>query len=163
MPASRMSLIATLEQTHPTLVRLTSALSDQALDFRPTAEEWSIREVLAHFVDDEMYVMRLRLERIVKEERPHLTPHDEKAWYASRNTTRDHLNQLLGDFALQRSASLGIIKMLRASDWARQGYQPEYGWFTAEGWLERWVEHDTVHLQQIEKTLSAYHLAQASN
>jgi uncharacterized damage-inducible protein DinB len=159
MSASRMSLIAALEQTNQTLVRLTSALSDQALDFHPAAQEWSIREVLAHFVDDEIYIMRLRLERIVKEERPHLAPHDEKAWHASRNTTRDHLNELLSDFALQRSASLGMLKMLRESDWTRQGYQPEYGWFTAEGWLERWVEHDTVHLQQIEKTLSAYQLA----
>lgn len=162
MPTSRASLIAALEQTTPTLERLTSALDDQALDFRPAPQEWSIREVLAHFVDDEIYVMRLRLERIVKEERPHLTPHDEKAWHASRNTTRDHLSELLGDFALQRSASLGIVKMLRESDWERQGYQPEYGWFTAEGWLERWVEHDAAHLRQIEDTWRTYQQAQAN-
>jgi hypothetical protein len=163
MSASRMSLIATLEQTTPTLERLTSALSDQVLDFRLAPQEWSMREVLAHLVDDEIYVMRLRLERIIKEERPHLTPHDEKAWHASRNTTRDRLNELLSDFALQRSASLGVVKMLRESDWARQGYQPEYGWLTAEGWLGHWVGHDTTHIRQIEAVASAYQRAAASN
>lgn len=154
---TRAELIATLGQTKPELARVTAGLADEALDFHSGPGEWSIREVLAHLVDDEMYVMRLRLERIIKEDHPQLTPHDEQKWYASRNTTRDHLDELLADFGLQRAASLGIIKMLRESDWARQGTQPEYGGaFTAEGWLGNWVEHDTVHLRQIESTLKAY-------
>ena len=156
MATTRSELIAALEQTAPELARVTAGLSDEALDFHAGSGEWSIREILAHLVDDEMYVMRLRLERIVKEDHPHLTPHDEQKWYASRNTTRDHLDELLADFGLQRAASLGIIKMLRESDWARQGTQPEYGTFTAERWLGSWVEHDTVHLRQIESTLKAY-------
>ena len=156
MTTTRAELIATLEQTGPALARITAGLADAALDFHSGPGEWSIREILAHLVDDEMYVMRLRLERIVKEDHPHLTPHDEQKWYASRNTTRDQLEELLADFGLQRAASLGIIKMLRESDWARQGNQPEYGTFTGEEWLGNWVEHDTVHLRQIEGTLRAY-------
>ncbi len=156
MGTSRTELVTVLEQTGPTLQRLTAGLSDDALDFHPGQDEWSIREILAHLVDDEMYVMRLRLERIVKEDRPDLVPHDEKKWYSSRNTTRDRLDELLADFRLQRAASLGIIKMLREEDWARQGYQPEYGLFTAEGWLEHWGAHDTLHLRQIEGNLKAY-------
>lgn len=156
MASTRAELIAALEYTEPELARLTAGLPDEALDFHTGPGEWSIREILAHLVDDEMYVMRLRLERIVKEDHPHLTPHDEQKWYASRNTTRDQLPELLADFGLQRAASLGIIKMLRESDWARQGNQPEYGIFTGEEWLGHWVEHDTVHLRQIESTLRAY-------
>src|SRR5690349_956501 len=91
MTSSRTQLITALEQTHPTLIRLTSSLSDFALDFRPTSGEWSSREIVAHLVDDEMYVMRTRLERIIKEDHPSLAPHDEKQWYVNRNTTRDTL------------------------------------------------------------------------
>jgi uncharacterized damage-inducible protein DinB len=149
MQTSRDQLIRTLEQTHASLVRLTRKLSDEALDFRPSPMDWSIREILAHLVDDEMYVNRLRLERIVKEDKPHLAPHDEKKWYANRNTTRDRRNELLADFALQREASLRMIKMLREADWARMGFQPEYGEFSAEGWLFYWAQHDIVHLEQI--------------
>jgi len=156
MNTSRTQSIATLEQTSPTLIRLTSSLSDDALDYRQASDQWSIREVLAHLVDDEMYVMRTRLERMIKEDRPSLAPHDEQSWYASRNTTRDRLDDLLSDFGLQRAASLGIISMLRESDWVREGYQPEYGVFTAEEWLTHWAAHDTTHIRQIESNLEVY-------
>jgi hypothetical protein len=156
MESSREALIAALAGTQPALARLTGGLEDAALDFRPGAEEWSAREILAHLVDDEQYVMRTRLERMMKEERPHLAPHDERHWFATRNRSRDALAELLADFAVQRAASLGIVRMLRESDWAREGYQPEYGVFTAEGWLARWVQHDATHLRQIEANLAAY-------
>ena len=162
MDTPRSQLIAALEQTYPRLVRLTATLPDAALDFQPTADDWSIREILAHSVDDEMYVMRTRLERIVKEDRPHLAPHDEKQWYATRNTSRDAIDELLADFQLQRAASLGLIRFLRDSDWAREGFQPEYGHFTAEIWLSHWATHDVVHLEQIERNLAAYQQAQGA-
>jgi DinB superfamily len=156
MTPSREELIVALEQTPPALVGLTSWLSEQALDFRPGHDAWSIREILAHLVDDEMYVMRTRLERFVAEEQPLLAPHDEKQWYANRNTSRDQIAELLGDFALQRAASVGIMKMLRESDWQRRGEQPEYGIFSAEEWLTKWVAHDQTHLRQIEDNVQEY-------
>jgi len=156
MGNSRMENIAALGQTHTTLVDLVGHVDDAALDYRPGPEEWSTREILAHLVDDEMYVMRTRMERIIKEDKPDLAPHDEKHWHAHRNTTRDGRDMLLADFALQRAASMGIIEMLRESDWARTGYQPEYGVFTAEAWLDHWVEHDTNHIRQIEVNLAGY-------
>lgn len=156
MNASRGDLISTLEATHPALARLTSGLGAAELDYRSAADEWSIREILAHLVDDEMYVMRTRMELIIKEDEPYLTPHDEKPWAVTRNTSRDALEELLADFEVQRAASLGILRMLRESDWARTGVQPEYGTFTAEMWLGRWVDHDTMHLRQIEETLERY-------
>ena len=153
--ASRDDSLAVLEATAPALRRLTGDLDDAALDFHPAPNAWSIREVLAHLVDDEAFVMRLRLERIVKEDRPDLVPHDEKQWYATRNTARDARDELLGDFATQRSASLNIARLLRPDDWQRVGFQPEYGECTADTWLTHWAEHDTVHLNQIEQTLLA--------
>ena len=147
--------IATLRNTSGRLVELTDGISERALDFRAHADDWTIREILAHLVDDEMYVMRLRLARIVKEQDPQLAPNDEKAWYATRNTSRDQLAELLADFSLQRAASLGIIAFLTEDQWARGGIQPEYGHFTAAEWLGYWAEHDMTHLEQIENNLTA--------
>ena len=154
--ATRDDSLAVLAATESALRRLTGNLDDGALDFRPTPDAWTIREVLAHLVDDEAFIMRQRLARIVKEERPQLAPHDEKHWYAHRNTARDGRDELLADFQAQRAASLGVARLLRPADWQRVGFQPEYGEFTAEGWLERWADHDTVHLNQIEETLQSY-------
>src|SRR5215831_9709174 len=100
MTGERTRHLVALEATLPALTELTAALDDTALDFRTAPDEWSVREILAHLVDDEIYVMRLRVERIVKESQPHLAPHDEKQWYATRNTTRDAVDQLLADFRI---------------------------------------------------------------
>ena len=156
MQTTRAQQIGILGQTHAVLRQLTANLADEALDFHPEPDSWSIREILAHLVDDEMYVMRTRMERIIKEDTPLLAPHDEKKWYATRNTTRDQLTELLDDFAIQRAASLGMLRMLRESDWQRQGQQPEYGIFTAETWLGHWVAHDSVHIEQISRIVEAY-------
>jgi DinB family protein len=153
---TRNDSLAVLEATEPALRRLAGNLDDAALDFRPEPDAWSIREVLAHLVDDEAFIMRQRLARIVKEDRPHLTPHDEKHWYASRNTAHDARDELLADFQAQRAASLGVIRLLQPADWQRVGFQPEIGEFNAEAWLEHWADHDTVHLNQIEQTLRSY-------
>ncbi|MEI7555004.1 DinB family protein [Candidatus Chlorohelix sp.] len=156
MAIVREKLITQLEQTNSALVKLVNGLEDNALDFKPETDSWSIREILAHLVDDEMYVMRLRLVRIVREDLPHLVPHDEKKWYLHRNNSRDKLEELLEDFSIQRRASLGIIQMMRESDWIREGIQPEYGQFSAEKWLEKWAGHDVVHLKQISQNLAAF-------
>jgi hypothetical protein len=155
MPTLNDSL-ATLTTTEATLRRLTGHLDDAALDFRPAPDAWTVREILAHLVDDEAFIMRQRLERIAKEERPHLAPHDEQHWYANRNTERDARDELLTDFQVQRAASLNATQLLRPTDWQRVGFQPEYGEFTAEEWLKRWANHDNVHVDQIEQTLNAY-------
>lgn len=156
MSQSRAQQITALAQTHATLLRLTDGLTDEILDFHAQPEDWSIREILAHLVDDEMYVMRTRVERIIKEDLPLLAPHDEKHWYATRNKTRDQLAELLDDFAVQRAASLALLRMLRESDWQRRGNQPEYGIFTAETWLGTWLEHDLTHIEQIGRTVEVY-------
>jgi hypothetical protein len=155
MTANRAALVQALRGTHAALARLTSSASEAELDYRVAPDEWTVREILAHLVDDEMYVMRMRLERILKEDRPNLVPYDQSLWYASRNTARDALTELLADFATQRAASLGIIDTLREPDWLREGYQPEYGTLTTETWLEHWADHDAVHLRQIERALAA--------
>ncbi|GCE08441.1 DinB family protein [Dictyobacter aurantiacus] len=156
MVANRVQLIDTLEQTHQTLVRLAAHLSDAELDFRPDPEAWSTREILAHLVDDEMFVMRTRLERMVKEENPVLASHDEKKWYRQRNTARDAVDELLSDFAIQRAASLGILRLFRAEEWERTAYHPEYNHFTTERWVEDWIEHDHIHIRQIENNSAAF-------
>lgn len=162
MTIARTQHILQLEATHPALVGFVSGLPDAALDYRVKADDWSIREILAHLVDDEMYVMRTRMERMIKEDVPTLAPHDEKHWYANRNTQRDTLGDLLDDFVLQRSASLGMLKMLRPSDWERRGLQPEYGQFSAEEWLGHWVEHDVTHLNQIEAMVAAFRASETA-
>lgn len=119
MTVNRTQLLATFVETSTVLENLTATLTEAQLNYRSAPEEWSIREILAHLVDDEMFVMRVRLERAVKETNPEVADNDEKAWYRQRNTTRDEVAELLHDFTVQRAASVNILTFLRESDWAK--------------------------------------------
>ena len=52
MTIARPQNIHQLDETHPILVRLVRDLPDAALDYRAQPDDWSIREILAHLVDD---------------------------------------------------------------------------------------------------------------
>ena len=152
MNADIPSLLEGLAATPDILEALTLDADEAMLDAAPEGE-WSVRTVLAHLRDDEFMVMRLRLERMLAEEHPTLTPFDEKAWAASRWQGRDEVEELLADFRLQRQASLMILRRLGNDDWQRTGLQPEYGVFDLHWWVEHWLEHDELHIAQIAEAL----------
>ena len=145
-------LIARLADTPRKLAHLVAEATDEQLD-RAAPGEWSARTIMAHLRDDEFMVMRLRLERMLAEHEPLLTNFDEKAWAESRNRTRDRKETLLGDFALQRQASLNILQSVDSADWDRGGTHPELGHYTIGSWVEHWVEHDATHIAQVEAAL----------
>ena len=152
MNADITSLLEGLAATPDILEALTLDADEAMLDAAPEGE-WSARTVLAHLRDDEFLVMRLRLERMLAEDHPTLTPFDEKAWAASRWQGRDEVEGLLADFRLQRQASLMILRRLGSDDWQRTGLQPEYGVFDVRWWVEHWLEHDELHIAQIAEVL----------
>ena len=98
--------------------------------------------------------MRLRLERMLVEDHPSLAPFDEQAWEADRWRGRERLDDLLDDFDLQRAASIAILRRVEGDVWQRSGMQAEYGTLTVRTWLDHWLEHDRMHLAQIEGSLS---------
>ncbi len=145
-------LIRTLAQTPETLEAMLLSASDAELD-RATPGEWSARTVAAHLRDDEFMVMRLRLERMLVEDGPLLTPFDERAWAATRWRGRESVEDLVADLRMQRAASLHILTRLSEEQWARPGTQPEIGTFDIGWWVEHWAEHDVDHLRQVAACL----------
>ncbi len=145
-------LLDRLVATPRTLAHLVAEVSDARLD-ASAPREWPVRTILAHLRDDEYLVMRTRLERMLAERHPVFPDFDEKAWAAARNRSRDRKQQLLGDFALQRQASLNILEALEPADWVRTGRHEVYGEFSVASWVEHWAQHDAAHVAQVEAAL----------
>ena len=150
--APRAGLLRTLATTPEALEALLLAGSDDALD-RAVPGEWSARTVAAHLRDDEFMVMRLRLERMLVEDTPLLTPFDERAWAVTRWHGRDGVDDLIADLRMQRAASLHILARLTGEEWQRTGTQPEIGTFDIHWWVEHWAGHDADHLDQVATAL----------
>lgn len=151
-PARHNELVRALAETPETLAAMLDAVSDSALS-KAEAGEWSPLVVAAHLRDDEFMVMRLRLERMLVEDAPLLTPFDEQGWAATRWAGRDGVDDLLADLRMQRAASLHILTRLTDEQWLRLGTQPEIGTFDIAWWVEHWAEHDADHLNQISVSL----------
>jgi hypothetical protein len=147
MTADRIDRFAT---TPTTLAHLVAEAADVRLDTAP-AGEWSARMVLAHFRDVETFSSRLRFERMLAEDEPVFADFDETAWAVNRNRTRDRKEWLLGDFALQRQATVSMLRAIRPAEWERTGSHPYRGAFTVSTWLDACLEHDAVHIAQLER------------
>lgn len=145
-------LIAQLAATPRTVAHLVAEASGESLD-RADEGAWSARTILAHLRDLEHLVFRMRLARLLVEAEPVFPDYDESGWEGVRSRARDRKEQLLGDFVLQRQASVALIRALEPDQLARAGRHEAGRPWTVESWLAHWVEHDRVHVAQLELTL----------
>ncbi len=150
-PAPQEAL-AQLAATPSKLAHLTVETTEADLDAAPDGE-WSARVVLAHFRDAEALEFRMGLERLLVEPDPTLFFLPPDQWERERNRDRDDKSVLLGDFALQRQASLNLIATMRLADWERTAPGPRGEAITVAQFVQIWAGHDAAHLGQLEALL----------
>ena len=143
--------IALLAATPGSLAHLVAEADDAALD-TALPGQWSARTLLAHFRDDEYLCMRVALERMLAEVKPTLRFIDGAEWEPTRRRSRDRKEWLLGDFALQRQASLAILRGLEPGDWERTG-EREGRVLTIATLVDVWARHDAEHIASLELAL----------
>lgn len=142
-----------LSATPKTLAHLVAEASDELLDTVVAPGEWTARTILAHLRDDEFLCMRVCVERALAEEKPSVALLDGADWVGERNQTRDRKEWLLADFALQRQASVSILRALRPAEWERRMHHAEHGEFTISQFLDAWLRHDAEHVAQLERAV----------
>ncbi|WP_322795701.1 hypothetical protein, partial [Tepidiforma sp.] len=91
------------------------------------------------------------LERILAEERPALPAFEPEAW-AARPAPAARKERLLADFALQRQASLAILRGLGPGERERTGLLGGEA-VAVSGLVARWAEHDRAGLARLERAL----------
>jgi DinB superfamily len=141
-----------LSETPKALAHLVAELTEDALDAAAVGE-WSPRTILAHLRDEEYLCARVWVERALAEHNPLVHGVGGESWAATRNRSRDRKEWLLADFALQRQASISILRMLRPEDWDRTIDRGERGLLTISSHLDAWLEHDAVHVAQLERAV----------
>lgn len=144
--------IERLAATPATLAHLVAETTEARLDWSEVVGGWSPRTILAHLRDDEYLCQRLAVERMLAEVAPALHFVDGADWEPNRNRERDRKEFLLADFALQRQASLGILRGLRPEEWQRTG-ESAGRVTTIAAFVAAWAEHDAEHIAQLEAAL----------
>jgi hypothetical protein len=123
------------------------ALGTHRLDLREEARGWSAREVVHHPAESET-TSAIRRRRLIAEDRPSLTGHDEAE--VARTLFYDRpIEASLELLRAARAATAEILDRLTEEQWRRQGTYGESDPYYFEEWLRIYAEHTHEHAAQM--------------
>jgi DinB family protein len=144
--------VTLLEKTPVMLETLLLSASPNVLDWKPSPERWSIREVLGHVVDiEKLFVERVR--RVLREDVPELakfTPNGPLLGGPSADAI-----ERMARFGTLRSELVGLLKGAPATAALRIGMHEELGPVTLAQLVNELANHDLGHLRQIAELYRA--------
>ncbi len=142
-------------------VSVLSALAEKTLAFlgglpagkvnaiRYAAGKWTIKDVVAHVIDDER-IFAYRALCLARGERSPLPGFDEKLYAAGADADERPLEDLLAEYSAVREASLALFRSLSAAAWTRVGTVNGYS-ATARGLAFHIAGHELHHVRIIRE------------
>ena len=150
-------ILALLAETPQRLAVLTSGLEQAQLHTAPDHDTWSVHAILAHLRSC-ADVWGKSILAMIAENNPTLRYVSPRTWIRKTNYLEQSFHTSFQAFAQQRSDLLTSLNELADQDWARaatftgtvKGRSQ-----TVFSYAQRIVEHERVHLDQIESILNA--------
>lgn len=140
----------------PELVAVaTTGAAGTELDFKPSPEKWSVRNIVCHLADGEL-VCGMRLRQVIAESDPVLQAFDQDAWAAHLDYSQRKISQALETFRRVRGDSYELLKGLPEEAFARKGKHTERGEVTLLDLLRHDAEHVEAHVREIQSVRAAY-------
>lgn len=143
---------AAVQEATPDAIR--SVLRDAGSDLprKPAPTEWSVLELLGHFVDAEI-VMSARYRWTVSQDQPPLLGYDQDRWVTRLRHNDDHPDELVVLFSALRAGNLRLWRRSSAEERARVAMHAERGPESYEMMFRMLGGHDRFHLNQMRTTL----------
>jgi hypothetical protein len=127
---------------------LVQGVSTGQARWKPSAEDWSILEVINHLWDEELEDFRAHLDLILHHADQPWPSIDPQAWVPDRRYNEREFEESLEGFLQAREASLAWLRGLSAPDWEAE-YEAPFGQILAGDMLAAWVAHDLLHTRQL--------------
>ena len=151
--SQQSQLLEQIMESAAQLERVIRSASAADVDLREHDDEWSVRQIVHHLADVEVGdAMRLR--QMLAHDGPLIVAYDEDL-FASRLHYDRPIDNSLAVFTALRASNVEIIRRIDNADWSRRGFHEEHALYTIEILVERSVEHDRLHLEQIGRALQS--------
>jgi hypothetical protein len=139
---------------------LLEPISEDQAEWKPGPDVWSMKEVMIHVYNEERIDFRKHLKEMLAE-----PPNPWSAFRREELIDPGTFEQALEDFLTERAVSIAWLRELRSPNWdisveARFGPE-EVLVMRAGDVLVSWVEHDYLHLRQMNEVLHAWNVQQA--
>jgi hypothetical protein len=141
--------ISFLEETPQVIGCLIAGLADEDLTWKPSEKEFSVVENICHLRDIEQEGYRMRIDKLLNEDKPFLTDIDGGKLAEERNYNSQNLNSALRAFTRARETNVRPIKHLTSDQLNRKGTFENVGPITLEGLLLMMQEHDQDHIKKL--------------
>lgn len=147
------TMIESLGRSGAAIAALMDGLPEEPLRLRPAPERWSPLEILCHLIDEERDDFGARLRSTLEDPSAEWPPIDPPAWVEEHNYNERMPGAVVGEFLVERAASLAWLGTVAAEDLARAYDHPKLGDLRAGDLLAAWAAHDLLHLRQLATTL----------
>jgi hypothetical protein len=150
--ADRLEIIEALKEMPDAVEAEVAGLPEQTLRFKPSPEEWSIKEVIGHLRDG-AEVWHKRLYQVWAQNDPMFVPYDQDAFVRERGYQDADFRGVLVEL---RSFRLQTVDLLaHAVDWTRLGQWPGFGRRSLKQLAQALVDAENEHLEQIRSLKGA--------
>lgn len=138
---------------------LLAALADiprEAWDYKPSARDWSVHEIIVHMADSES-MAALRVRKLIVEPGTTLMVYDEDKWAGALDYQRQDVDDSLQLIRLARKSTYRLLRTLGDDVFSHTVKHPEYAEpYTFERWLDIYARHIPDHIAQIQQAFGAW-------
>jgi len=141
---------------------LVQSISKEQARWKPNPDAWCLQEVMEHVYNEERIDFRKHLKEILN--------NPPKPWEKLRReelVSVETCHQALEGFLSEREASIKWLRAIESTAWDKRSPTPfsphgEPITLSAGDVLFSWVEHDYLHIRQINELLHAWNAKQTS-
>ena len=145
---SRQQIIDALRALPDHIEELVQGLSEDALGWRPSPGEWSIKEVCCH-LRDSFEIDGERLRHILSENEPFLAAYDQEALARERDYQNESMPLVLAALRAFSGGLAYLLENLGEEEWQRTGQHEERGPISIAQYAQLLADHARQHLEQI--------------
>ncbi len=156
MKPSPEFVISQLKSNTSIFKALLSNIPEEQEIWNPSADKWSLLEIICHLVDEEILDFRTRVETALYPEQKEFIPIDPVGWVQSHQYMQQRFEVKLKQWIEERSRSVEWLISLKSPNWNNYLNHPELGQLSAGQFLANWLAHDHIHIRQINRTKRAY-------
>ncbi len=139
-------VLVKLSATPLRAAELVYGLSEEQLSWKPSPEQFSMRESIWHLRDIDVEGYERRIQLILHENSPQLPDVDGGMLASERNYNAQPIDPALTELAIVRASSVERLADCTDADLERTAEMDGTGRVTLRRLLEMWMRHDADHL-----------------
>ena len=145
-------LLTRYSNGHKLLVRQLEQIPEEAIDYKPAPDQWSVAEIIVHLADSEAHGF-VRAKKIIAECGGQVCVYNQQIWADRLFYDKMDYKDALQLIRIIRKSLVDLLKLIPEETWHNYIYHPESGKITLLDWIKLYIDHIDIHVQQMHRNL----------